>query len=87
MADSSQNTTGLAAYLFIFALAIVTTVSLQETVIKGSIDAVFPNYEFITNVIPGEWIIMSRDLTPKDEFGSQREKLNDIVFKISYNFV
>ncbi len=84
MADSSQNTTGLAAYLFIFALAIVTTVSLQETVIKGSIDAVFPNYEFITNVIPGEWIIMSRDLTPKDEFGSQREKLNDIVFKIRH---
>ncbi|MBE0643496.1 MAG: hypothetical protein IH600_05410 [Bacteroidetes bacterium] len=82
MADSSQNTTGLIAFLFIFALAVVFTVSMQQTVIKNSIDAMFPNYEFITDVIPGEWIIMSRDLAPKDEFGTQRDKLNDIVFKI-----
>jgi hypothetical protein len=82
MADTSHNSTGLFAFLFIFVLAVVLTVSLQQTVIKGSIDAVFPNYQFITDVLPTEWIIMTRDLTPKDEFGTHLDKLNEIFFKL-----
>ncbi len=82
MADSSQNTTGFLAYLFMFVLVLVTTVSLQETAIRGAVDAVFPGYEFVTNVIPGEWIVMSRDIAPKEEFGTQKEKLNDIYFSL-----
>ncbi|MFZ1730738.1 MAG: hypothetical protein WBQ23_05400 [Bacteroidota bacterium] len=82
MADSSHSSTGLLAFLFIFALAVVFTVSMQQTVIKGSIDAMFPNYQFITDILPGEWIVMSRDLSPKDEFNTQRDKLNDIFFKL-----
>ena len=82
MSDSSQNTTGLFAFLFIFLLALVGTVSLQQTVVKGSIDAVFPNYEISTDVLPSEWIIMSRDLAPKEEFGSQQDHINEIFYQI-----
>ena len=83
MAESSKNTTGLIAFLFIFILALVGTVSLQETVVKGAVDAVFPNYEIYTGVLPGgEWIIMSRDLAPKDEFNTQRDTLNEIFYKL-----
>jgi hypothetical protein len=82
MAESSQNTTGLIAFLLIFLLALAVTVSLQETVVKGSIDAVFPNYEIITDKLPAEWIVMSRDLSPRDEFGTHRDQLNDIFYKL-----
>ena len=83
MADSSQNTTGLFAFLLIFALALTATVSLQETVVKGAIDAMFPNYEIFSDVLPGgEWIIMSRDLAPQDEFNTQRDNLNEIFYKL-----
>lgn len=83
MADSSQNTTGLLAFLLIFALALVGTVSLQKTAVQGAIDAVFPNYEIYSDVLPGvEWIIMSRDLAPKDEFNTQRDQLNEIFYRL-----
>lgn len=82
MTDSSQNKTGLIAFLVIFILALATTVSLQEMAVKTAIDAVFPSYQVVSNVLPGEWIIMSRDLKPKDEFGSQQDKLNDIYYRL-----
>lgn len=82
MADSAQKTTGLLAYLLMFVVVLVVTVSLQETVIRGAVESVFPGYEFVTNVLPGEWIVMSRDIAPKDEFGSQRQRLNDIFFSL-----
>lgn len=82
MADSTQNSTGLIAYFLLFAATLLLTVSLQETVLKNTIETMFPSYDLITDELPGEWIIMSRDLTPSEEFATHRDQLNEIFYKL-----
>ncbi|MBN1447574.1 MAG: hypothetical protein JXA28_06555 [Bacteroidetes bacterium] len=82
MAASSQRSTGFIAFILIFAGVIVASVSLQEFVVKTTVSAVFPNYVVYTDILPSEWIIMSRDLSEGESFGRQRERLNDIFFAI-----
>lgn len=82
MAETSQRSTGFIAFLLIFAAMLVISVSLQETVVKRLVSAVFPNYVIYTNVLPQEWIIMSRDLSSGDDYGLRREQLNDIFYGI-----
>lgn len=77
-----RSNTGLIAFTFFFFMFFAGSVSLQETVIKGSIDAFFPNYEFFTNVFPGEWVIMSRNLSQGDFTAQQRENLNELFYSI-----
>jgi hypothetical protein len=82
MAESSQRSTGFIAFLVIFVAVMVTTISLQEFAVKSSLGAMFPNYEIFANVLPAEWIIMSRDLSSGETFGRQRQHLNDIFYSI-----
>lgn len=75
----SRNTSGFLAFTVMFLLFLAASLSLQRTVVEGSIDVVFPNYEFLTGVLPGEWIIMSRDLGTDDGLAQRKEALRDIT--------
>ena len=82
MAESSQRSTGFIAFLVVFAATLFASISLQETVVKNAVEGVFPNYVLYTNVLPAEWIIMSRDLSAGEGYGQQRARLNDIFYAI-----
>ncbi|MCZ7557848.1 MAG: hypothetical protein M5R41_15730 [Bacteroidia bacterium] len=80
--SETRNSSGFIAFTFFFLLFLAGSVSLQESAIKGSIDTFFPNYEFFTNVIPGEWVVMSRNLSQSEYTSQQREHLNDLFYTI-----
>jgi hypothetical protein len=81
MAEKRSNS-GFIAFTFFFLLFLAGSISLQETAVKRSIDAFFPNYEFFTNVIPGEWVVMSRNLSQSEFASQQREHLNGVFYSI-----
>jgi hypothetical protein len=81
MAETRSNS-GFIAFTFFFLLFLAGSVSVQETAIQGSIDAFFPNYEFFTDVIPGEWVVMSRNLSQSEFNSQQREHLNELFYSI-----
>lgn len=82
MAESSQRSTGFIAFLIVFAATLFGSISLQETVVKNAVEGIFPNYVLYTNVLPTEWIIMSRDLSTGESYSQQRARLNDIFYAI-----
>ena len=82
MAESPQRSTGFIAFFIIFVAVMITTISLQSTVVKNVIGAVFPNYVIHTEVFSTEWIIMSRDLSSSEVYGRQKQLLNDIFYAI-----
>ena len=81
MADD-QSTPGIIAFLVFFALFFVGSIALQEPVIKNAMNAVFPTYELVTDVFPGEWIIMGRDLSTGEAFMRQQELRNEIFHSV-----
>lgn len=84
MAETRNRSTGFIAFAIIFLAVMVTTISLQETGVKGALAAMFPNYEIFSGVLPAEWIIMSRDLSSSENYGRQRSRLNDIFYAIDH---
>ncbi len=82
MAETRNRSTGFIAFVIIFLVVMVTTISLQETVVKTSLAKMFPNYEIFANVLPAEWIIMSRDLSSSEAYNRQVQRLNDIFYSI-----
>ncbi|MCB2205287.1 hypothetical protein KQI65_11100 [bacterium] len=85
MAESSSRSTGFIAFVIIFLAVMVTTISLQEAVVKRSLATMFPNYEVFADVLPAEWIIMSRDLSSGESFNRQKQQLRELFYAIRHN--
>ena len=84
MTDSSSGNSGFLAFLFIVALILVATVSLQRTVINTAIRTLFPNYEIVADIIPPEWIILSRDPVTGTAQQQRRQALIDVFQKLRH---
>ena len=81
MSEAHSNT-GFFAFSIFFLLFFAGSISLQKTAVQASIDTVFPNYEFYTDVFAGEWVIMSRNLSQGDFAALQKEHLTETLYMI-----
>jgi hypothetical protein len=81
MAETRSNT-GFFVFLIYFILFFTGSVSLQEGMLKRSLETFFANYETFSGIFPGEWIVMSRNLSAGDYATHQRERFNELLYAI-----
>jgi hypothetical protein len=81
MADNSKHTTGFFAFLFVFLLFFIALLGFQRTVMNLFLTAIFPNYVIISDVLPGEWIIMNREVGIDEESEQRRVQVQSILTK------
>jgi hypothetical protein len=70
MPDTTKHKSGVLAFCVIYLAILFVSITLQTPTMQFIIDTLFPNYVLRTDIMPGEWLIMNRDLStgqePKD---------------------
>ncbi len=87
MSDTPKKSSGVFAFCVIYLLILFASLTFQTPMMQVIIDTLFPNYVLRTDVMPGEWLIMNRDLSTEQEQKDRGDNLQDHLRVVKGNIL
>lgn len=82
MSDVQRSTSGFIAFALIFVVILAALIGFESAIARVLISSFFSNYEMHDNVLPNEWVVIGRDVSPAGEREAHEMQLQSTLKEV-----